>query len=158
MELDQLLLIGHLVGVFLMIAAAGITTAAALKVGRLASPAAVLPWLDLQRTSELFLTTPGAVITFIFGSALVGREYDFSQPWVSASYLLLIVLLGVDHGWFLRFVRGFRAEVAALAATGATDLGDLRAKWTAPLPTAIGIGMDASFLVFLILMVTRPGS
>ncbi len=73
MELDQLLLIGHLVGVFLMIAAAGITTAAALKVGRLASPAAVLPWLDLQRTSELFLTTPGAVITFIFGSALLGR-------------------------------------------------------------------------------------
>lgn len=159
MSLIEFLVIAHITGAFLMVAAAGITTAAAIMAGRARTPGELIPWLDLQRASELFVTTPGAVIAIVFGSWLVSEAgYEFSEAWISAAYTLWLVAMGLDHGWFLPSLKKARARAVEIKAAGSDDIREVQAKLGSPLATAIGIGLDASLLVFLVLMVLRPGS
>jgi len=161
MSLEEFLLIVHILGAFLMVAAAGITTAAAVMSGRSNDLKQIIAWLDLQRASELFVTTPGAVIAIVFGSWLVGESaagYEFSEAWLSAAYVLWLVAMGLDHGWFLPFNRRVRAKAAAQVAAGSTDAGEVKAMLASPVAMVIGIGLDLSFVVFLFLMVVRPGA
>ncbi len=155
MSLEEFLLVAHIFGAFLMVAAAGITTAAAVMADRAKTPAEIVTWLDLQRVSETFITTPGAIIALVFGSWLVSEAgFEFSEAWLSAAYTLWLVAMALDHGVFLPFVRKTRAKAAEAAASVAT----LRADLAAPLVRITGIALDASLLVFLVLMVTRPGA
>ncbi len=159
MSLEEALLIVHILGAFLMVAAAGITTAAAVMSGRSNDLKQIIAWLDLQRVSELFVTTPGAVIAIVFGSWLVSEAgFEFSEAWLSAAYLLWLVAMGLDHGWFLPFNRKVRRRAAELVAAGSTDASEVKAMLAAPLAAVIGIGLDLSLIVFLFLMVVRPGS
>ncbi|MBI5949424.1 MAG: DUF2269 family protein [Chloroflexi bacterium] len=159
MSLEEFLLIVHIFGAFLMVAAAGITTAAGVMSGRSNDLKQIIAWLDLQRVSELFVTTPGAVIAIVFGSWLVSEAgFEFSEAWLSAAYLLWLVAMGLDHGWFLPFNRRVRRRAAELVAAGSTDASEVKTMLAAPLAAVIGIGLDLSFIVFLFLMVVRPGS
>jgi len=153
--LEDLLLILHISGAFLMAAAAGITTTAAVMAARAKTPAGIVTWLDLQRVSELFLTTPGAVIALVFGSWLVSEAgFSFSEPWLSAAYTLWLVAMALDHGVFLRAIRRLRAEAASATA----NVQALQSGLAAPRVRITGLALDASLLVFLVLMVTRPGA
>ncbi len=159
MSLEEFLLFVHILGAFLMVAGAGITTAAAVMPGRSGDLKQIIARLDLQRASELFVTTPGAVIAIVFGSWLVSEAgFEFSEAWLSAAYLLWLVAIGVDHGWFLPFNRKVRRRAAELVAAGSTDASEVKAMLAAPLAAVVGIGLDLSFVVFLFLMVVRPGS
>ena len=155
MSLADFLLIAHILGAFLMVAGAAITTSAALMAGRAKTPAEVVTWLDLQRVSETFINTPGAVIALLFGSWLVSEAgFEFSEPWLSAAYTLWLVAMALDHGVFLPFVRKTRAKAAAATATVVALQADL----ASPRARIVGLALDAALLVFLVLMVTRPGS
>ncbi len=155
MSLIEFLLIAHILGAFLMVAGAGITTAAAIMAGRAKTPAEIVTWLDLQRVSETFITTPGAVIALLFGSWLVSEAgFEFSEAWLSAAYTLWLVAMALDHGVFLPFVRKTRAKAAAATATVAALQADL----ASPRARVAGIALDASLLAFLVLMVLRPGA
>jgi len=154
-SLEEFLLIIHIFGAFLMVAGAAVTTTAAMMAGRAKTPAEIVTWLDLQRVSELFISTPGAVIALLFGSWLVSEAgFEFSQPWLSAAYTVWLVAMALDHGVYLRAIRKIRANASAASATVAA----LKADLAAPLVRVTGLVLDASLLVFLVLMVTRPGS
>jgi len=151
------LLFGHIAGAFLLLAATGLTTGAAVAAGRARHAATVVTLLDLQLWSERVVTSLGALLVFLFGTLLVNEAgHDFSEPWISAAYALLIGALALDHGVYLRHVRRVRADAAALGDGPVSDA--VRSELRAPLPTAGGVLLTAVWLVALWLMIAKPGA
>jgi uncharacterized membrane protein len=137
METAEWYLFFHLAGVFLLLAAAGLTTGTAVAAGRTRSA--------------------GTVVTLLFGSLLVDKAgYGFGEAWISTAYTLFIVILAVDHGYFLRQNRKIRA--AAAAAEDGAVTAEVRGMLGNPVLTAVGVLMDLGFVVFLWLMIAKPGN
>lgn len=150
------LLFGHLFGVFLLIGAAGLSTAAGIASGRATSANVVVTLLDLQRFSEYVVTSAGAIIAVIFGMLLVDEAgFEFGDPWISAALTLIVIVLAVDHGVLMRRNRRARATAAGLG-NGPVS-GDLKSMLNDPVTIVAGALLDISFLVFLWLMVAKPG-
>jgi len=157
METAEWYLFFHLAGVFLLLAAAGLTTGTAVAAGRTRSAGTVVTLLDIQRASELYVTSAGAILTIIFGSLLVDKAgYGFGEAWISTAYTLFIVILAVDHGYFLRQNRKIR--VAAAEAGDGAVTAEVRGMLANPVLTAAGVLMDLGFVVFLWLMIAKPGN
>jgi uncharacterized membrane protein len=155
-DVDEWLLFGHILGAFVLLAATGLTTGAAIAAGRARHAVTVVTLLDLQLWSERVVTSVGAALVLLFGTLLVNEAgHDFGEPWISAAYALLIGALAVDHAVYLRHVRRVRDEAAALGESTVTE--ELRRKLRAPFPTAVGVLLSAAWLVALWLMVAKPG-
>jgi uncharacterized membrane protein len=149
-------LFGHLLGVFLLVGAAGLSTAAGISVGRASSANVVVTLLDLQRFSEYVVTSAGTIVAVVFGMLLVDEGgFEFGDPWVSAAMTLVVVVLAIDHGVLMR--RNRRARAAAAALGNGPVSSDLKAMLNDPVTVAAGALLDISFLVFLWLMVVKPG-
>ena len=159
MSKEHIYLFGHLVGVFLLVGAAGFSTMAGILTSRSTNLKLSVLLLDMQRQTELFVTSLGALITIVFGSLLVSPSgNDMADAWLSAAFALIIVVLALDHGVLMRANRKARARAADLLAKGTTESGEPAAIMGAPLVTAVGIALDLSFVVFLWLMIYRPGA
>lgn len=151
-------LFGHLFGVFLLVGAAGFSTAAGIAAGRTESPGVVVTLLGMQIWTERIVTSVGAIIVVLFGVLLVGEgDFSMGDPWISAAFALLIVVLGIDHGVLVRQARKARDMAAAIPA-GQPVTADLKAKLNDPVTVAAGAILDLSFLVFLYLMIGKPGA
>lgn len=158
MSTYELLLIGHLVGVFLLVGAAGLSTATGIAAGRAATAGTVVTLLNLQVVAERVVTSAGAVITVIFGILLIDEAgFEFSDPWISAAFTLIIVMLAIDHGVLMRQNKKAR-EAAAKQATDAPVSSEVSGILGSPLTIGAGILLDLSLLVFLYLMVAKPGA
>lgn len=159
MSKEHLYLFGHLLGVFILVGAAGVSTAAGVMASRTPNLRLQVFLLDLQRKTELVVTSIGAAITVVFGMLLVSPSgNEMSDAWISTAFLLVIVALGLDHGVLLRANRKARAAAAGLLAKGTQESDAAGAILRAPLPMAAGILLDLSFVAFLWLMIYRPGS
>jgi uncharacterized membrane protein len=153
----EVYLFGHLLGVFLLLAAAGISTASGIMVARVTAANVALTLLRLMRFSEYVVTSAGAVLVVVFGILLVNEaDYSMGDPWISGAFTLLIVILAIDHGYLM--------PQAKKAARMAEALGDgpvskeLSDHLNNPLTIAAGALLDVSFLVFLFLMIAKPGA
>jgi len=156
---EHIYLFGHLVGVFLLVGAAGVSTATGILASRSQNLKLSVLLLDLQRQTEVIVTSIGALITIVFGSLLVSPSgNEMADTWLSAAFTLIIVVLALDHGVLMRANRKARALAADLLAKGTNESGEPAAIMGAPLIKAVGILLDLSFLVFLWLMIYRPGS
>ncbi|MBK9610446.1 DUF2269 family protein [Candidatus Amarobacter glycogenicus] len=157
MSTEEFYLYGHLLGVFLLLGAAGLSTGAGIAVGRVTHAKTVLTLCNTIRYSELFGTSAGAILSIVFGSLLISEAgYSFGDPWVSAAYALFVVVLGIDHGFLMP--RNNKARAMAAALGDAPVSVDLVQHLTNPLTTAAGVLLDISFLVFLYLMIAKPGA
>lgn len=151
------LLFGHLLGAFVLLAGTGLTTGAAVAASRARETPTVVTLLDLQLWSERAVTSLGALLVFLFGTLLVDEAgHRFDEPWISAAYAVLIVALALDHGVYLRFVARAKAEATALGPAPVSE--SLRRRLRAPLPTAVGLALAASWVLVLWLMVAKPGA
>lgn len=96
---------------------------------------------------------------FVFGIVLISvsnGQISFGAPWVSASFLLVFVVIGLAHGLVRPAVRGLTARAEALPS-GTTLESDPEAKALAG-KLAIGEGVTQVLLaVALYLMVWQPG-
>jgi len=150
-------LFGHILGAFLLLAASGLTTGAAIAAGRARHAPTAATLLALQLWSERIVTSVGALLVFLFGTLLVDESgHEFSESWISAAYALLIVALALDHGVYLRWVR--RARAVALRDGDGPVSDELRRLLGARGPALVGVLLDVSWLVFLWLMIAKPGS
>ncbi|HEX6032007.1 MAG TPA: DUF2269 family protein [Tepidiformaceae bacterium] len=157
MSTSEWYLFGHLLGVFLMLAAAGLTTGTAIAVARATSAKVVVTLLDLMRASELYITSAGVVLVLVFGMLLIDkRDFSFGDGWISAAFTLLIVVLAVDHGFLMRRNRKSRALAASLGDGPVNE--ELRTMLNDRLTTVVGVLLDLSFVVFLWLMIAKPGA
>jgi len=156
MNTEDWYLFGHLAGVFLLLAAGGLTTGTAIAAGRVTAANTVVTLLDIQRRSELWVTSAGAALAVVFGTLLIDEGgFEFGDPWISAAYALLVVVLAVDHGYFMRKNRRIRASAAALGNGEVT--AEVSRQLNDPVGTIVGVLLDVSFIVFLWLMIAKPG-
>lgn len=157
MNTYEVYLFGHLLGVFLLLAAAGLSTGTGIAVARANKAPVVVMLLKLMRASELYVTSAGAILVILFGILLVNEaDYSFGDPWISAAFTLLIVVLAIDHGLLMpRAKKGLRM---AEALGDAPVSEELSAHLNNPLTVAAGVLLDISFIVFLWLMIAKPGA
>lgn len=157
MSTVEVYLYGHLLGVFLLLGAAGLSTGAGIALARATSARTVVTLTSMIRYSELIGTSAGSVLVILFGLLLVGKkDYSMGDPWISAAFTLLIVVLAIDHGYLLRQNKKASQMAEALGDRSVSE--ELRTHLNKPLTTAAGALLDLSFLVFLYLMIARPGA
>jgi uncharacterized membrane protein len=157
MSTYEFYLYGHLLGVFLLLGAAGLSTGTGVAIARTDSARVVVMLFKIMRASEFYVTTTGSVLVVIFGLLLVDEAgYSMGDAWISAALTLLIVVLAIDHGFLMpRAKKGLR--MAEALGDGPVS-PELSAHLNNPLTIAAGVALDISFLVFLYLMVAKPGA
>ncbi|WBL34857.1 DUF2269 family protein [Tepidiforma flava] len=157
MSTQEWYLFGHLLGVFFLLAATGLTTGAAIAAGRATAANTVVTLLDLQLRSERIVTSIGAILAIVFGSLLVNEAgYSFGDAWISTAYTLIILALALDHGFYLRKVKAAR-DVAVTLGNGPVT-AELRDKLNDGGARLAGIALTLLWLVFLWLMIAKPGA
>ena len=158
MTADRIYLFVHILGAFMIMG--GATVGAFLNAAaRRTSRTEQLELLLRIGNRIPMVTAPGALLAIVFGSLLVmPRGHNFGEAWISASYLAWIVAMGLSaavlgpaeraaHGLALKELEAGRTESEALAAA----VNAPRIRITSHI-------LEALVLVFLYLMVFRPGA
>ncbi len=142
---------------FLLLGAAGLSTGTGVAIARTDSARVVVMLFKIMRASEFYVTTTGSVLVVLFGLLLVDEAgYSMGDAWISAALTLLIVVLAIDHGYLMpQAKKGLR--MAEALGDGPVS-PELSAHLNNPLTIAAGVALDISFLVFLYLMVAKPGA
>ncbi len=95
------------------------------------------------------------LITGIF-QVVHGDVFDFSDAWISAAFLIVIVLGGLQGAYFIPTDRKLAAMAEKELAGGAKELSP---EYQKAAQREGGIGALAGFLILVVifLMVTKPG-
>jgi Predicted integral membrane protein (DUF2269) len=116
---------------------------------------------QLQGALATKLITPGAVIVLLTGIYMaVDRWDDFGGFWFSAAGAIVIVLLGLGHGFFRPTGRKMYAQATADLAAGAAERGAMSAEYEALAARTRVVGIISSLLILtaVLLMVWKPGA
>jgi len=158
MSLYELLLIGHILGVVAMGAGAGTALLATLHAGSRPDVATSL------RASELGLRGGrvmafSAVIVLALGPWLVIEgDWEFSAAWISAAYLFWFIAMGIGGGVLSRHSRKTAEAAREAQQRGETTSDELVAQFRAPAGSIGGTAIGLLFIVFIYLMVAKPGN
>src|SRR5829696_1304209 len=118
-------------------------------------------FLQAQGAIAMKLLTPGAIVVLLTGIYMaVDRWDDFGGAWFSAAGVIVVVLLGLGHGFFAPTGRKMHAQATADLAGGAAESGRMSDASEAPAARQRAVGILASLLVLvaLLLMVWKPGA
>jgi uncharacterized membrane protein len=118
-------------------------------------------WHEAQNQIGLKLITPGAILILITGIYMaVDRWDDFGGFWFSAAGVIVVILLGLGHGFFAPTARKMRAQAETDLAAGAVERGTMSTEYEAFAARTRAVGILSSLLVLLalLLMVWKPGA
>jgi hypothetical protein len=118
-------------------------------------------WHDVQNVLGMRLITPGAILVLLTGIYMaVDRWDEAGGAWFSAAGVIVIVLLGIGHGFFAPNARKMAAQARADLAAGAAESGRMSAAYEALARRTMPVGILSSLLVLtaLFLMVVKPGA
>ncbi len=154
----NVLLFLHILGAFMIVGGAALDTALSVRGATTNRTHTLATLADLQLRASRMVLLPGAIVAVVFGTWLVPvAGYSFSGAWLSAAYLAWIVLMGL-HGVLGRHVRTVRAEAERLITQGVAESEELRALFATPRARMYRWIVNALIVVFLYLMVFRPGA
>jgi uncharacterized membrane protein len=112
----------------------------------------------LSRTVTQRLASPALLLILITGIFQVAHSDAFamSDPWVGATFLILIVIGGLQGGYFMRTDRKLAAMAEQELAGGAAKLSE---DYTRQANREGGMGALTGLLILvaIFLMVTKPG-
>lgn len=105
------------------------------------------------------LASPALAIILITGivQVLDSDAWDFGEPWISATFVLLILIGGLQGAYFTKTDRKLAAQVESEIAGGATELSADYQK-EAQREGSMGVLMGLLVLATIFLMVVKPGS
>jgi hypothetical protein len=118
-------------------------------------------WHEAQNQIGMKLITPFATLLLISGIYMAVDRWDrFGGFWFSAAGVIVIVLLGIGHGFFTPQSRKLAAQAREDLAAGAAERGQMSAAYEALVARTRPVGIFASLLVLvaLLLMVWKPGA
>lgn len=121
-----------------------------------------LPYVHrVQITINKYLASPGLLLIIVTGIYMVADgNWDFGSFWISAAFLVVIVLGGVTGGYFIPTDR--KLEQMAVADIGASGGGPvtLSEEYLAKSKQAgiAGFGAGLLIVIVLYLMVMKPGT
>ncbi len=144
MSYAEVLLFLHILGAFLMVAAAGVSTAVGIMAARTSDPRTMM--------------TPGALIAILFGSLLVDEAgFEFGDSWLTLAYVFWVVALGLDHGVLIPFNRRLRRRAQGLVDEKVEESAELMAEAGSMRTMLVALALDGSLVIFVYLMVAKPG-
>ncbi|MGB2710291.1 MAG: DUF2269 family protein [Conexibacter sp.] len=119
-------------------------------------------WHEAQNQVGHKLITPGAILILVTGIYMVATDrWDgIGSFWFSAAGLIVVVLLGLGHGFFAPNARKRRDQARADLEAGAAERGQMSDAYVALSKRTAPVGMLASLLILiaLLLMVWKPGA
>jgi len=118
-------------------------------------------WHDAQILLGNRLITPGATLVLITGIYMAVDRWDEAGGfWFSAAGVIVIVLLGLGHGFFAPNARRMREQAKVDLAAGSAESGRMSEAYEALAARTRVVGIAASLLILiaLLLMVWKPGA
>lgn len=161
MDEREILLSLHILGAFLIVAGAGAETVLGIRSGMTTNTRVMHVIGDLQVLTGRFVITPGALIALVFGTTLIVRfdnVYEFSDAWISAAYVFWLLAMAVATGYLLPHAAKLRDRASALIAEGVEESEELKELANEPRAMMLGIGNNVILLIFIYLMVAKPGA
>ena len=116
-----------------------------------------LPYVHrLQLAINLRLATPALVLIIITGIYQTSDRWEFSDSWISATFLIALILGGMNGAYFIPSDR----RLAPMAERELAETGDVSDEYLSQARRQGMIGALAGVLVLLaiFLMVTKPGA
>lgn len=157
MSLYEALLIGHIVGVVIMAFGSGTAMLASLSAGSRPTVSSILAASRLELLGGR-VTSFAAVVVALLGTWLVIEgDFDFAAAWISASYLLWFVAMGIGGGVLSRHSRQVMAAAVEAQQRGEETSDALIAQFRSPVANIGGTVLGLTYVVFIYLMVTKPG-
>ncbi len=119
-------------------------------------------WHEAQNQVGHKLITPGAILLLASGIYMVStdRWKGVGGFWFGAAGAIVVVLLGLGHGFFAPNARRRRDQACADLDGGAAERGAMSDAYEALSRKVMPVGMLSSALVLvaLLLMVWKPGA
>ena len=109
---------------------------------------------------EHFVTSPGALVTLVTGTWLL-VDFDFfdvGQTWLWLAYVLWVVAVALGEGVLAPHNKRLHLEAEALARAGIERSAELQRAAASPRGTVTGLVLTLLLLVFVYLMVVKPGA
>ncbi len=159
MSLYEALLIAHIVGVVVMAFGSGTAMLASLSAGSRPDVNSILRASQLEMLGGR-VTSFAAIVVAVLGTWLVieVEAFDFEQAWISASYVLWFIAMGIGGGVLARHSRGVMAAAEEAQRRGETTNDALVAQFRSPVANIGGTVLGLMYVVFIYLMVVKPGS
>ena len=157
MSLYEVLLIGHILGVVVMAFGSGTAMLASLSAGSRPTVSAVITASRLELLGGRVVSF-AAVVVALLGTWLVKEgDFEFSAAWISAAYALWFVSMGIGGGILARHSRKTLAAAIAAQERGETTSDAVIAQFRAPIASIGGTVLGLMYIVFVYLMVAKPG-
>jgi len=158
MSLYELLLIGHILGVVIMAFGSGTAMLASLSAGSRPTVSAVITASRLELLGGR-VTAIAAVVVAALGTWLViEADFEFSSAWISAAYLFWFIAMGLGGGVLARHSRQTMALALQAEARGETTSDAVIAHFRAPVANIAGTALGLMYILFIYLMVAKPGA
>jgi uncharacterized membrane protein len=149
----------HILGVFMIVAGAGVATALGIKASKTKRTHTIADLSGLSLVAERYVITPGAVLALVAGTFLVHRSgHKFGEFWLIAAYVLWAAAISI--GWLLlgRHNSQLHKHAKELAASGVEESDELQKEAAAPVGMIFGMLQNVILVAFIYLMVARPGA
>lgn len=119
-------------------------------------------WHEAQNQVGHKLITPGAILILLTGIYMVStdRWNNVGGFWFGAAGAIVVILLGLGHGFFAPNARKRRDQARADLDAGAAESGRMSDAYVTLSRKVMPVGMLSSALVLvaLLLMVWKPGA
>ena len=153
----ETLLFFHILGAFLILAGAGVGTAAGIAMARTKKVHTIAALTQIAHKAEYIGNVPGGVLTFVFGTWLVIEgNWDFGALWISLAYLIWLLAMGLGTGVIGRFTKRVHARSQELIAEGVDESDELATMAADPVGPIVGNVLHALTLAILYLMIVKP--
>ena len=104
------------------------------------------------------VTAFAAIVVALLGTWLViERDFDFASAWISASYALWFVAMGLGGGVLSRHSRKVMNAALEAQQRGEETSDALIAQFRSPVANIGGTVLGLMYVVFIYLMVVKPG-
>jgi uncharacterized membrane protein len=153
------LLIAHLLGVFLLVAGSGAATVLGIAQGRTDSPRVMATLARLSEIAEYVLIYPGMVLALLFGSWLVDEAgYDYGDSWIVTAYVVWALAILAGLFFLTPATRRLRRRAEELVSEGTETSEQLKRQAGSPIVGIVAMLENVAVIVFLYLMVSKPGA
>lgn len=149
----------HLLGVVMLAGGSAATTVLGIAASRTNETRLIDRYLHLSQVSERTLIIPGSIGLLAAGLWLVSETgYGYGDGWLIGAYVLFALAMGI--GMFALGPHGSRvgAQAKELVAAGTERSDELQRAAAAPAMALLAMTENVLIVVFLWLMVAKPGA
>jgi uncharacterized membrane protein len=155
----EFLLIGHFLGVFILVAGLGVATTLGMRSEKISDVKTLKSLMDILVFNGRVVITIGMLLTFVFGIALVGEtDHEMSEAWISVAFLLWFLILGLTHAILVKGTKEISSRCDELISEGTTTTTEFQGSALSKKLAMAGVAINIATVVMLYLMVAKPGA